>query len=61
MTVKNAIHRTDTHYRTAFASSLLLYLLPCRRTLRVAFPQPRWITGQGGQQAYHVPPMYRSG
>jgi len=29
-----------SHYRPAFASSLLLYLLPCRRTLRVAFPRP---------------------
>jgi hypothetical protein len=50
-----------TYYSTAFAFSLLLYLLPRRRTLRVAFPRPPWHTGQGGQQAYHVPPMYLSG
>jgi hypothetical protein len=49
------------HYSTAFAFSLLLYLLPRRLALRLAFPRPPWCTGQGRQQAYHVPPMYLSG
>src|SRR6266568_869157 len=36
-----------THYRPAFASSLLLYLLPHRLTLQIAFPHPHWTWGRG--------------
>ena len=48
------------HYRLAFACSLLLYPPPHRLALRFAFPGPPWHTGQGRQQAYHVPPIYLS-
>ena len=49
------------HYSTAFAFSLLLYLLPRRLHLAVCFPSTPLDMGQGRQQAYHVPPMYPSG
>jgi hypothetical protein len=42
------------HYRIAFAFSILLYPLPLRLLLRVAFPE-------GEQRAYHVPHRYQNG
>jgi hypothetical protein len=43
-----------SHYRTAFAFSILLYPHPCRLALRLAFPV-------GGIRAYHVPHVYPDG
>ena len=41
-----------SHYKTAFASSSILYPLSHRLALRLAFPE-------GGRRAYHVPCEYR--
>jgi hypothetical protein len=48
-------------YRAAFAFSILLYPQPRGLALRLAFPQARVISREGGLRAYHVSCECQSG